>query len=45
MKEIDRLLYLGVNIDGADWVRVTSHERVMLGNRKVTMGHVFSGLT
>ena len=41
MKEIPRLLELGAGIDAADWVRDVCHERVMLGNRKVTMGRVF----
>ena len=38
MKEIARLLDLGTDIDAAVWVRDSCHERVMLGNRKVTMG-------
>ena len=38
VKEIARLLQLGAGIDATDWVRDVCHERVMLGNRKVTMG-------
>ena len=38
VKEIARLLDLGADIDAADWVRDVCHERVMLGNRKVTKG-------
>ena len=44
VKEIVRLLHLGTDIDAADWVRDARHERVMLGNRKVTMGRVYRKL-